>query len=79
MSSKARPYIVQAFVAIVVVAIGFFIASTFYGDKQTAKRGARTDSGVLVENLALAQGDLRLHEFELVVVGRNASDDFALL
>ena len=30
-------------------------------------------------NLALAQGDLRLHEFELVVVGRNASDDFALL
>ena len=49
MSSKARPYIVQAFVAIVVVAIGFFIASTFYGDKQTAKRGARTDSGVLVE------------------------------
>lgn len=49
MSSKIRPYITQALLAIVIIGVGCFVALFFYGDKQTATRGARTDLGVLVE------------------------------
>lgn len=49
MSSKARPYIVQAIIAVIIIAVGLFVGNMFYGDKKTATRGARMNPGILVE------------------------------
>ena len=49
MSSKARPFIVQGIIAIVVIVIGVWVFQMFFGDKQVPQRRGRMDTGVLVE------------------------------
>lgn len=66
MSSKARPYIVQALIALAVIAIGWFVAQAFYGDKQTAQRGKSVDSGILVEVIDV---ESKAHELTIEATG----------
>ena len=47
MSSKARPFIVQGIIAIVVIVIGVWVFQMFFGDKQVPQRRGRMDTGVL--------------------------------
>ena len=64
--SSARHYIIQSFLAIVVVFVGCLVFMKFFGDKQTAKRGERIDRGVLVEVVSYQKAT---HEIQLEATG----------
>lgn len=56
-NNSVASYIFQAFIAIVVVVIGFIIADMFFSDKVVTKRGQRIDNGILVEVQAMQKTD----------------------
>ena len=75
MSSKARPYIIQGIVAVLVIALGIWVGNMFFSTKVTAKRGARADTGILVDVVTVhsAEHAVRLESTGVVTASRTMS------
>ena len=75
MSSKARPYIIQGIVAVLVIALGIWVGNMFFSTKVTAKRGARSDTGILVDVVTVhsAEHAVRLESTGVVTASRTMS------
>ena len=64
--NKAKPYIIQAFVALFVVILGLFIGMKFFNDKTVPQKRERRDVGILVEVVTVNKAD---HNIALETTG----------
>ena len=55
--NKARPFIIQGIVALLVIFLGYHVAMKYFNDKTVPQRRPRMDVGTLVEAITVKQAD----------------------